>query len=126
MIPFSPKLAALAAVALAFALLAAWGLYWRGEAREAAVKITALAAQATVLAEATRACSAGVDAAKAAADGALKGGLALLQEARRIGQPAHAQAERLEALLAKGTPAGADCRQAWAEIERNRKAGATP
>lgn len=127
MIPFplaTPKLIALAAVALAFALLTAWGLYWRGEAREAEVKITALAAQGKVLAEATRACSSGVEAARAAASEAVQRGAQLLAEAKRIGQPARAQAARIEALLAQGTPAGADCRDAWRAIEANRKAGA--
>ena len=125
-IPGKAQLIAAAVAALAVAVLLAWGLYWRGEAREAAVKITALAAQGAVLAEATRACNAGVEAARASSAEAIQRGAQLLAEAKRIGQPARAQAARIEALLAKGTPAGADCRDAWRAIEADRKAGAAP
>jgi len=124
--PLQIKAALVAGAAMLITVLAllVWGLYWRGEAREAAVKITALAAQGKVLAEATRACNAGVEAARASSAEAIQRGAQLLAEAKRIGQPARAQAARIEALLAKGTPAGADCRDAWRAIEADRKAGA--
>lgn len=127
MIPIpQAKVVAALVVALVVGALGAWGLYWRGEARAKDAQIAALAAQGKVLAEATRACNAGVEAARAAASEAVQRGAQLLAEARRIGAPAKAQAARIEALLAQGTPAGADCRDAWRAIEADRKAGAAP
>lgn len=125
-IPGQAQIAAALAVALVVGALGAWGLYWRGEARAKDAQIAAFAAQGKVLAEATRACNAGVEAARASSAEAIQRGAQLLAEAKRIGAPAKAQAARIEALLAQGTPAGADCRDAWKAIEAQRTAGASP
>ncbi len=89
-----------------------------GEVRQAV-------AQGNILGEAVRTCNAGVEEARVAGQGARALGAQLLDEARRIGAPARAQADRIEALLKKAPPPGADCGEAWAHIQQDRKAGAT-
>ena len=124
MIPFNPKLIALLAVALAFAAITAWGLYWRGEAREARIAVTALKAQGDVLAKGLEACNRSVAAAEKAGQAAVAQGAQLLAEARRLSAGGKRQADRIEDLLKQPTPAGADCREAWQKIDQDRKAGA--
>lgn len=83
--------------------------------------------QGKVLAEATEACSRGVDAAHKAAAGAVITGKLLLAEAQRLTAGTQNQVKRVEELLAKKPPPGADCRDAWRELEEiSRKAGAAP
>lgn len=88
-------------------------------------RVVAAVDQGKILAAAVEACSAGVEEARAAGQGARALGARLLEEARRIGAPAKAQADRIEALLKQAPPLGAKCGEAWAEIQQDRKAGAT-
>lgn len=120
-----------AGVAMAAGLgLLTWGLYWRGEYREAQVEITVLQAQTAILADATAACSAGVAEAKKSSDAALRTGAALLAEARKLHGNVPAVVTELRDLISKDRrPDGSakDCRDAWREIEDlERKAGRAP
>lgn len=115
------------ALALTLAGLAAWGLYWRGEAREARAAISVYQAQLAVSADALERCSSSVEEARRVGDAAIAASHKLLAEARRLSAGSRAQAERIEALLRQpvpaksdGTPAG--CEEAWAEIQRLRGA----
>lgn len=122
--PLQLKLMAAGAIAAAVAILAllVWGLYWRGEYREVNAKVVALEAQGNVLAEATRACTAGVDLAKQAGDQAVKDAREMLAEARRLAAGGRKQAAAIEDLLKKPPPPGAGCEDAWKEIEKTRAA----
>ncbi|TAK45276.1 MAG: hypothetical protein EPO27_10690 [Betaproteobacteria bacterium] len=112
-----------AAVALITILaLTVWGLYWRGEYREAKAALVMLEAQSKILAESVRACSAGVAEAKKAGEAAIEDGRKLLAEARRLAAGGRQQAERIERLLAQPTPPGAGCEDAWKDIEKARGA----
>lgn len=107
-----------------------WGLTWKARALESAATAVALEAQAKTLAEATRACSAGVEAAKRAGDSAVRSGAALLAEARRLNRNVPAVVSELRDLMKTPIrPDGTrkDCTDAWAEIERTeQKAGRAP
>lgn len=125
--PFPIPAAYLYAAAVLAGALAGWTANgWRlGEKLEAQrVQVTALKAQGDVLAASVRTCSESVAQAQKTGAAAVATGQALLAEARRMGAGGRAQAERIEQLLAKPTPSGAGCEQAWDEIERNRMAGA--
>ncbi len=112
---------AMAALVVILALTV-WGLYWRGEYREAKAALVTLQAQGEILAESVRACSAGVDEAKKTGEAALEDGRKLLAEARRLAAGGRQQAQRLEQLLAQPTPPGAGCEDAWKEISKARGA----
>lgn len=109
--------------------LLTWGLYWRGEYREAKATVVALQAQGEVLAVAVAACSDGVDNAKKVGDEALRTGAALLVEARRLHADVPRVVGKLEDLMNRKPPARADgapadCRDAWRAIaEEEQKAG---
>lgn len=116
------------AVAGATGFAAGWKVNgWRLGVAVAKLETRVVAAvdQGKILAAAVEACSAGVEEARVAGQGARALGAQLLDEARRIGAPARAQADRIEALLKKAPPPGAKCGEAWAEIQQDRKAGAT-
>jgi hypothetical protein len=110
------KLIAAGALALLFSALLAFGLYWRGEYREAKVTIATLEAQSEILAEATRACSASVEQTRAAGASALAAGRNLLVEARKASAAGRRTIVQLEALLASKEPHGG-CDDAWRKIE---------
>lgn len=127
---------AIRAIAIALVLAAAYAAGfgtgwqvngWRLGAKVAKLETRVVAAvdQGKILAAAVEACNAGVEEARVAGQGARALGAQLLDEARRIGAPARAQADRIEALLKKAPPPGADCGEAWAQIQQDRKAGAT-
>lgn len=106
-----------------------WGLYWRGEAREALVTVAILEAQGKILSEATRACSEGVAEASRVGRVATEHTRSLLGEARRLAAAKAPSLAQIEDLLRKpptrredGTPV--DCRDAWQQIEAiEQKAG---
>jgi hypothetical protein len=117
------KLIAAGVAALLLAGLLAFGLYWRGEYREAQVTITTLEAQTKILAESTRACSASVEQTKAAGAAALANSRSLLAEARRLNAAGRSTVESLETLLRSKEPHGG-CDDAWRKIESiEQKAG---
>lgn len=120
------------AIAAAGIYLAGFGTGWQVNGWRLGTKVanleTRLVAavdQGKILAAAVDACSAGVDEARRAGQGARDLGEQLLAEAQRIGAPAKRQAERIEALLTKTPPPGAKCADAWGQIEQDRKAGAS-
>lgn len=122
----SARLQALLIGAMVAALVCAglliWGLYWRGEYREAKVSLVALEAQGKILAESVRSCSASVDQAKATGEQAKKDTRALLEVAKRLAAGGEQRAAALEELLRKPTPPGAGCEDAWKEVEKTRAA----
>lgn len=103
------------AVALAAATLAA--LWYRGEAAQAGGERDLALAQLAVLADSVQRCNVATDAVKRVGDAGVKASrdlLALARERFRPQDPAIIQ--RLEDLI-RNPPAGADCRDAWREIE---------
>lgn len=118
-------LVALAALGAAFVL--GWQVNgWRlaGKVERLQADLDAQQRQVEVVANGLAACNAGVDQVKRQGDAAIAQGKAMLAEARRLAAGGREQAARVEALLEKPTPAGAGCEQAWAEIARQRPAGA--
>ena len=111
------KLIALAVVALVIAGLAAWGLWWRGEAMQARGERDVAIAQANVLADGLKVCNAGVDQAKRVGDAAVAATAELVKAAQRIKRPAKETVITVEKWLEQPTPKGEDCRHAWARIE---------
>jgi len=76
--------------------------------------------QGVVLAEATKACSAGVTRVEKLSAAAMTQGEVLVAEARRLHAGGVVTAAKIENLLKQPTPAGADCNSAWKEIEKAR------
>lgn len=119
---------AIAAVSAAGAGYAAWEVNgWRlGTKVERAERERDLAvAQGRVLAQAVNSCSAGVDIAKKASDGAAELGAKLLAEAKRLNAGGQGQVDRIEAALRNPTGLRADgkpkgCDDAWDFIEQQR------
>lgn len=126
MIPSPLQLKAMLAAAVAAALvimaLTVWGLYWRGEYREAKASLVALQAQGEILAASLRDCNANVSEAKRVGEQAVKDMRALVAEARRLSAGGQRQAAAIEELLNKPTPPGAGCEDAWREVEQTRGA----
>lgn len=104
-------------VLLAVAAIALW---WRGEALQARGERDLAIAQAQVLAKSVKVCSDGVDQAKRAADTAVALGGRLLAAASQQYAGARKQAQRIEEILKRPTPAGAGCEEAWDAIEADR------
>ena len=112
--PLQIKAALVAAAVMAIAILTllVWGLYWRGEYREAKAALTVYAGQAAINKEAAERCSAGAE------------------EAKRVGEAAKDRtntAQTLEELARQKRQSGEGCDWAWGEIEQQkRKARAAP
>lgn len=120
------------AIAAAGIYAAGFGSGWQVNGWRLGAKVARLegqvgvaVAQGNVLAASVAACNAGVEEARAAGQGARDLGAKLLLEARRIAAPTKAQADRIESLLRQPPPPGAKCGEAWAQIEQDRKAGAS-
>lgn len=117
----------IAAASAGAAGYAAWEVNgWRlGQKVERAERERDLAlAQGKVLAEATRSCSAGVDLAKKASDGATALGAKLLDEARRLYAGNRETVASIEAMLKKPPELRPDgkpktCDDAWDFIEQD-------
>lgn len=130
MTPLQAKIlarAAAAAIVAAICFAGGWTVNgWRldGKLERLQGDLDAATTQAEIAAKGLEACNAGVDAARRQGDAAIAQGKAMLAEARRLAAGGREQAARVEALLEKPTPAGAGCDQAWAEIARQRTAGA--
>lgn len=90
----------------------------KGEVRQAV-------AQGNILGAAVRTCNASVEAGAKAGKAAVAQGAQLLEAARAAAAGSRANADRLDQLLAKGTPPGAGCAEAWRVIEEQRMAGAS-
>mgnify|MGYP001567300865 CR=1 FL=1 len=112
---------ALVAVLVCAGLLV-WGLYWRGEFREAKASIVAFEAQGKILAESVRSCSASVEQGKVLGEQAKKDTRGLLEVAKRLAAGGEQRAGVLEELLKKPPPPGAGCEDAWKEIQKARGA----
>lgn len=125
-LPSQAKLAAAAALAIAMAGLLIWGLYWRGEYREAKAALTVYATQAAVNKAAVDRCSAGADEAARVGKAAIDSMGPLLESARRARADLDKGAKALDELARRPRAAGEDCNWAWDQIELNRKARATP
>lgn len=118
-------LIAAAAVAIACLSLLVWGLYWRGEYREAKATIVVLKAQGDVLADKLATCNAGADNAKRVGDAAIAAMGGLVKQAQDANKDRAKVAGTLEELARQGRKAGEGCDWAWGEIEQQkRKAGA--
>lgn len=126
MLPLQAKAIAVAAVAVAFLAVAAWGFYWRGEALGARGERDVAIAQANVLAEGLKTCNAGVDQAKRAGDAAVAAAGELAAAARRLKVPVKETVQRIETVIEKGTPPGAGCEDAWRVIEADRQKARAP
>lgn len=119
------------AIVAAGIYLAGFGTGWQvngwrlgTKVAELETKVVAAVDQGKVLARAVDTCNAGV---KAAADVGAKVQAAipgLLDAARKAHAAGTAQAGKLDQLLTQTAPPGADCREAWAAIEAQQKAGA--
>lgn len=115
------------AVAVVCMGLLVYGLYWRGEAKAAEGKVIAAVAQGTVLADAVKTCSAGVDAAAKVGAAALDVGAQLLEAERKRTAKDAGLAKSIGDLAARKSAPGEDCRTAWREIEEElKKARAAP
>lgn len=120
---------AIAAALLAGAAWCGWAVNgWRLGEKVAQVEAERDRAldQAKVLAASTQACSDGVELARTSAKLAIDSTAGMLTEARKLRQGGETAVARVEDLLKKPPPAGADCNAAWAEIEQARKARAAP
>lgn len=122
--------AKLVALAIAAAILAGGGFAtgwavngWRlgGELERTRSERDLAISTGKQLAEATKACSAGVERVSKLSDDAIGNMRRMLEESRRLHGAAQGQVQRLEDLLKQPTPTGADCNRAWDQIE---KAGA--
>lgn len=121
-----------AAAAAVCAALLTWGLYWRGEYREAKVSVVALQAQGEVLAGAVKTCSAGADMVASVGQAALAGMAAAQEKIEKANLPTQRTIERIERVIERPTPLGPDgrpvgCDAAWDLIEADhQKARVTP
>lgn len=138
-IPSPPQIKAAlvagAAMAIACLALLVWGLYWRGEYREAKAAVTVYAAQAAINKGAVERCSAGADEVAKLGRAATTAMGVLLAEARRANKDRDERARALDDLARRPRATGEDCSWAWRQIEEqhraaskesNRKAGAAP
>jgi len=115
------------AAGAAMAALLTWGLYWRGEAREAKAAVAVFAAQGQVLAGAVKECSAGAAEVKRVGDLAIAGMGGLVDKAEQLAAPKWRTVKEIQTIIEKPAPPGAGCNEAWAELETlHKKAGATP
>jgi ABC-type transport system involved in cytochrome c biogenesis permease subunit len=120
-------LIAAAAVAIACMSLLIWGLYWRGEYREAKAAVTALAAQGQVLADKVETCSAAATETKRVGDAAIAAMGGLVAEAKKVHKDRTTTAQSLEEIARRTRTAGEGCDWAWQQIEQQkRKARAAP
>lgn len=107
-----------------------WGLWWRGEAREAKAVVAVYAAQVQVSSAALNQCNAGADEARRVGNAAIAAMGGLVADARKAGEGARALAGRLDELAREPRQPGQDCHWAWQQIEQqyqqNRKARPTP
>lgn len=120
-----------AALALAMSALLIWGLYWRGEYREAKAAVVVYAAQAAVTKEAVERCNAGADQAERVGNAAIAAMRPLVEAAQRASAERGRTAKALEDLARQRRQPGENCDWAWDQIEQarqsiNRKAGAAP
>jgi hypothetical protein len=126
-LPPKAKLAAAAALAIAMAALLIWGLYWRGEYREAKAALTVYAAQAAVNKEAVDRCNAGATEAARVGNAAIASMGPLLEAARRARADLDRGAKALDELARRPRAAGENCDWAWDQVEQqHRKARAAP
>lgn len=114
------------AMALTVAGLTIWGLWWRGEYREAKAALAVYVAQVQVSSAALNACNAGADEARKVGAAAVTAMGRLVAEARKANEPARALAGRLDELAKQPREPGQGCDWAWQQIERDRKARPTP
>jgi hypothetical protein len=120
-------LIAAAAVVIACMSLLIWGMYWRGEYRQALANIKVLEAQVQVSSAALASCNAGVDQAKRVGDAAIASMAPMVEAARRLHAGSTAAAASLEDLARQARGAGEDCGWAWRRIqEEHKKARAAP
>lgn len=116
-----------AAVLVAGMALLVWGLYWRGEYREAKAAVTVYAGQAAVNAAAANACTASVAQAEKVGSAVLTATAKLLAAARADGQHRARTATALEDLARRPRAPGENCDWAWDQIEQqHRKARTSP
>lgn len=107
------------------ASLLAYGLWWRADAYQARAQRDVAMAQIKVLGAAVDRCTASVERVGRAGDEAVKIAGAMLKQAERLAQPAAKEIARLEELLKKPAPPGANCDTAWDALEiEYRNAGA--
>lgn len=99
---------------------------WRLGTKVANLETQLVAArdQSKVLAAAVNTCNAGVQSAADVGRSVQAAIPVLVDAAKKAHAAGTAQADKIDQLLARPTPANADCRQAWAEIEAQRLAGA--
>lgn len=115
------------AAGAAMAALLTWGLYWRGEYREAKAVGVALEAQGQILAAGLTSCNAGADQAKRVGDAAIAATSELLEKGRKLAAPRQKTVERIETIIERPAKPGEGCDWAWDQIESDRqKARATP
>lgn len=118
---------AIAAAAGSVGAYGGWTLNgWRlsGQVEQLKGDKKSLEDQVIVLGESTRACSAAVDQAKKMGDLAVGQIREHLAELRKLHAGNATAVDRLEALIKKGTPAGAGCDKAWDAVEADWKARA--
>lgn len=116
-------LLAVAAIAAAGVLgLYTWGVYWRGEYREAKASLVALEAQSKILAGEIRACSTAAKETSEAAVAAVAIGEQLLEEAQALNKGGRRTLAKADELLSRTPSASAGCEDAWKAIEKARAA----
>ena len=127
--PLQIKAALVAAAVMAIAILTllVWGLYWRGEYREAKAALTVYAGQAAINKEAAERCSAGAEEAKRVGEAAIAAMGPMVAAARAAAKDRTNTAQTLEELARQKRQSGEGCDWAWGEIEQQkRKARAAP
>ena len=114
-------------VALACLGLLIWGLYWRGEYRDAKAALQVAQAQNDVLAASLTRCDAAAAHTKAVGDAAVRAMGKLVQQAEEAQKGRTASADAIEDLARLARKAGEGCSWAWQQIEQqHRKARGTP
>ena len=114
-------------VALACLGLFSWGLYWRGEYRDARAALTVAEAQRDVAAAALQRCDAATAHAKAVGDAAVKAMGKMVADAREAQKGREATAIAIEELARQSRQPGEGCGWAWDQIEQqHRKARSAP
>lgn len=115
------------AIALVCAALLIYGLYWRGEAKEAKAELGIAIAQGTVLADKLGTCNAGVDQARRVGEAAIAAMTALVADAKKANAGRKITAETLDEIARQARKAGEGCDWAWDQIEQQkRKARVVP
>ena len=114
-------LIAAGAIAIACLSLLIWGLYWRGEYREAKAAVVVLKAQGDVLADKLGTCSAAADQAKRVGDAAIAAMGGLVKQAQDANKDRGKVAANLEELARQARKPGEGCDWAWDKIEQTRE-----